>query len=46
LISFAAALTIGSSVFDPAGIVIDSRITPSRIPFNAPDVPEAFAWAV
>ena len=44
LISFAAASTIGSSVFEPGGSSIDSRMTPSRMPLSAPGAPAALAW--
>ena len=36
LISRAAAVTIGSSVLEPGGISIDSRMMPSRMPLSAP----------
>jgi len=44
LISLAAAVTIGSSVFEPGRISIDSRITPSRMPLSAPAAPDPRAW--
>ena len=44
LISFAAAVTIGSSVFEPGGTSIDSRMTPRRMPLSAPGAPDIVAW--
>ena len=41
LISRAAAVTIGSSVFEPGRTSMDSRMTPSRTPSSAPGAPEA-----
>ena len=43
LISFAAAVVIGSAAFVP-GFSIDSRTMPMRMPFNAPGAPDAPAW--
>ena len=43
LISLAAAVTIGSSVFEPGARTIDSRTTPMRMPASAPGVPGVFA---
>ncbi len=39
LISFAAALTIGSSALTPGKVSIDSRMMPMRIPLSEPFVP-------
>ena len=44
LISLAAAVTIGSSVFEPGGYTIDSRTMPMRMPASAPGVPDVLAW--
>ena len=43
LISRAAAVTIGSSVFDPGAYTIDSRTMPMRTPSSAPGVPDIVA---
>ena len=45
LISAAAAVTIGCSVFEPGGITIDSRMMPRRSPASAPGAPREVAWA-
>ena len=44
LISRAAAVTIGSSAFDPAAYTMDSRTMPMRTPLSAPGAPDIFAW--
>ena len=44
LISWAAAVTIGSSVFEPRGYTMDSRMIPRRMPFSAPGAPDIVAW--
>ena len=44
LISRAAAVTIGSSVFEPGGYTMDSRTMPRRTPWSAPGAPGIRAW--
>ena len=44
LISLAAAVTIGSSVFEPGGYTMDSRTMPRRMPVSEPGVPGIAAW--
>src|SRR6185312_3707523 len=44
LISLAAAVAIGSSVFEPGGYTMDSRTMPRRMPVSAPGVPGIRAW--
>ncbi len=44
LISPAAAVTIGSSDFEPAGYTMDSRTMPMRRPLSAPGAPDILAW--
>ena len=44
LISWAAALTMGTSAMEPGGYTMDSRITPIRVPFSVPEAPESLMW--
>jgi hypothetical protein len=44
LISVTTAVTIGTSVIEPGGIVIDSRITPRRMLASSPASPDVFTW--
>ena len=44
LISWAAALTIGTSAMEPCGYTMDSRMTPMRVPLSVPEAPESLMW--